>query len=170
MAVTNVHWGRVGVVGFWAGAVVLFIIGILVGGEVEYLIDSGEVQRLQAEAHGQAGEVSGAKSRPAPTSTPQLEPPSVKAVEETSKIDTGGTSASPERPCPSPPPLPHTAPPPSAVNSIAQAPPSTATSASKTFLGLDTRPADQWPWHAPAKPPCTTMEDATFGNWQVRAG
>eukprot|EP01047_Picozoa_sp_COSAG01_P005906 COSAG01_NODE_208_length_21996_cov_31.972097_2_plen_270_part_00 len=42
MAVTAVHWERVGFVGFWAGAIVLFLVGSLLGGEVVYVHEQKE--------------------------------------------------------------------------------------------------------------------------------
>lgn len=45
MAVTAVHWERVGFVGFWAGAIVLFLVGSLLGGEVVHVYDNQQLQK-----------------------------------------------------------------------------------------------------------------------------
>ena len=44
MSVTNVHWGRLGLVGFWLGALILFVAGSLLGGEVVHLYEREALQ------------------------------------------------------------------------------------------------------------------------------
>ena len=49
MAVTNVYWGRIGFAGSCVGALALCIAGLLLGGEIEYLIDQGELHALDGK-------------------------------------------------------------------------------------------------------------------------
>ena len=51
MALTNVHWGRIGFAGCFGMGAVLLIGGLLLGGEIEYLIDKGKLQALESAAH-----------------------------------------------------------------------------------------------------------------------
>ena len=53
MSVTNVHWGRLGLVGFWLGALLLFVAGSLLGGEVVHF--AGEREAFQLEVAKEAG-------------------------------------------------------------------------------------------------------------------
>ena len=47
-SVTKIHWGRVGGLGAFAGGLLLFLAGIAVGGEGEYLIERQRVERIPA--------------------------------------------------------------------------------------------------------------------------
>eukprot|EP01043_Picozoa_sp_COSAG02_P020992 COSAG02_NODE_1053_length_14943_cov_3.871076_8_plen_243_part_00 len=49
--VTKIHWGRVGGLGAFTGGVLLFVAGIAVGGEGEYLIEKQRMDRIVAHDH-----------------------------------------------------------------------------------------------------------------------
>lgn len=47
-SVTKIHWGRVGGLGAFVGGLLLFVAGIAVGGEGEYLIERQRMERIVA--------------------------------------------------------------------------------------------------------------------------
>jgi hypothetical protein len=50
-SVTKIHWGRVGGVGAFAGGLLLFVAGIAVGGEGEYLMERERMSRIVEHDH-----------------------------------------------------------------------------------------------------------------------
>jgi hypothetical protein len=49
--VTKVHWGRVGGMGVFVGGLLLFVVGIVIGGEGEHLIERQRMERVIAHEH-----------------------------------------------------------------------------------------------------------------------
>jgi hypothetical protein len=61
MAVTAIHWERVGCCGFWLGALALFGVGSLLGGEVTHVYD--DVNHQQQLIEGRTAQERAAKER-----------------------------------------------------------------------------------------------------------